>query len=102
MIVDQEGFRNPTGNVIDKDPMGFSTENVRSLIEDYRRAEVVLRAFRWDYFRPGQRVCVNAERYEGPGVVVADSQCPITQIPVLLPNGNVWYYDMTDVTPRTD
>ena len=77
-------------------------ETLRSVIEDYRRAEVVLRTFKREHFRTGQRVLVDAERYTGPGVVVVHSRCPITQIPVLLPNSNVWFYDMSDVVPRTD
>lgn len=79
-----------------QEPRGASGEDERATLEAYRVALRNLNVLRAERFRTGTRVRVSAEKYDGMGVVVADSLCPPTQIPVQLPNGNVWHYDMTD------
>lgn len=76
--------------------------NLRQLLENYRRAEQALRLFRQANYPTGKAVIVDAEKYHGQGIVDADSLCPITKIPVRLENGNVWYYDMSDCNQKAD
>jgi hypothetical protein len=80
----------------EQEPRGATAADERATLEAYRVALRNLNLLRASRFRTGTPVRVSAEKYEGMGVVVADSLCPPTQIPVQLPNGNVWYYDMTD------
>ena len=73
---------------------------LNELLENYRRAEQALRLFRQSNYPTGTLVNVDAVKYHGPGTVAADSLRPVTQIPVKLENGNVWFYDLKDCAPR--
>ena len=72
---------------------------VKAVVEAYVAARSDLLALRKARFPTGSWVRVSAEKYDGLGRVVSDSQCPATQLPVELENGNVWYYDLTDCAP---
>jgi hypothetical protein len=50
-------------------------------------------------FPIGSKVYVNAPRYIGDGIVAKDSMCPMTQLPVKLENGNIWWYSLETCEP---
>ena len=63
-----------------------------TLAERYRSAAHVLIGYRDRVFPKGSVVYVDCDRYRGPGIAARDSACPPDQLPVLLGNGNTWWY----------
>lgn len=53
-------------------------------------------------FKRGTKVVVNCERYQGPGVVVLNSECPPDRLPVRIPNGNVWFYPLECIRAQVE
>jgi hypothetical protein len=65
----------------------------------YRTVHKILDDARAFNFPRGTKVNVKADRYNGPGIVAHLSECPPDQVPVLLGNGNTWWYPIETVTP---
>lgn len=73
--------------------------DIKPVIEAWRAATQQLIAFKASIFPRGTPVLVNADRYHGPGVVgFRSSDVPPDQLPVLLENGNTWWYPIETVT----
>lgn len=73
--------------------------DIKPVIEAWRAATQQLIAFKASIFPKGTPVLVNADRYRGPGVVgFRTSDVPPDQVPVLLGNGNTWWYPIETVT----
>ena len=66
-------------------------------VERYHAALRDLQEYKDREFPMGQSVHVSTGRYHGPGIVVANGQCPPDQVAVLLENGNVWWYPIDHV-----
>lgn len=64
----------------------------KALAERYRDSIKALNEYRDSMFPRGAKVCVDADQYRGPGIVAMDSNCRPDQLPVLLSNGNTWWY----------
>lgn len=45
-------------------------------------------------FPCGTPVVVSCPRYRGPGIASHSDGCPADQLPVRLPNDNVWWYPL--------
>ena len=43
-------------------------------------------------------VRVDNPRYHGIGIVSRQSECPEDRLPVLLSNGNIWWYELETIT----
>ena len=69
-----------------------SNPQALALAEHYRNSVEALRQYRDVVFPKGENVYVDTDRYRGPGVAARDSDCPPDQLPVLLGNGNTWWY----------
>lgn len=72
------------------------------LAKDYRAAREALLSHRFNHLKFRTLVRVNAPRYRGLGVVQADSSCPADEVPVLLGNGNTWWYPVECVAPSDE
>lgn len=57
--------------------------------------------FRRAFFPLGTLVMVNCVKFQGFGTVAAGA-CAPNQLPVLLDNGNVWFYDISDCEPAPE
>ena len=71
------------------------------VINEYRCAREALDKYRSETFPVGTKVYVNHQRYQGPGMIaLRNIETGCDQLPVLLPNGNVWWYEMETVRIR--
>ena len=70
-----------------------------ALAERYRNSVKALNEYRDDMFPKGEKVHVDTDRYRGPGIASRDSGCPPDQLPVLLENGNTWWYPIERCWP---
>lgn len=77
----------------------MSDPYMRQLVTDYRTARERLLSHRGNLFKNHALVHVDCPRYLGLGVVDSDPACPPDQVPVLLCNGNTWWYPVESVTP---
>jgi hypothetical protein len=68
------------------------------LAHDYRIARELLLSHRSNKFQHRKMVRVDCSRYHGIGVVTSDEACPADQVPVLLGNGNTWWYPVESVS----
>lgn len=69
------------------------------LAREYRAARDRLISHRGNRFQPRRLVHVDCPRYLGLGAIAVDSECPLDHVPVLLGNGNVWWYPVESCTP---
>lgn len=73
--------------------------DIKPVIDSWRAAKRQLIAFKAAIFPRGTPVLVNADRYHGPGVVgFGDTDRAPDHVPVLLGNGNTWWYPIETVT----
>lgn len=75
---------------------------LNSLVAGYRNAKNALFSHRGNRFQRNSLVRVDSPRYRGLGMVVDDPACPVDQLPVLLCNGNVWWYPAEKCEPSDD
>lgn len=66
------------------------------LVDLFAKAKKDLEDFKAKNFPFYAPVMVNSQRYEGPGVVWNDENCPPDKLAVRLPNDNVWWYPVCD------
>ena len=75
---------------------------MNKLAADYRNAYAALWSHRGNRFQFRQLVRVDCSRYHGLGSVDRDPACPPDNVPVLLGNGNTWWYPVEAVTPVSE
>lgn len=73
-----------------------SLDNLKERAEKLSKAVQVVETLKNQVFPTGATVNVDSDRYRGPGTVVIDNQCPPHLLPVLLGNGNTWWYPVED------
>ena len=73
--------------------------DIYKYVGEFEWAEEHLKKLRRAIFPPGRKVVEDSDRYKGPGVVTNEDSCPANQLPVRLPNHNVWWYRILDVKP---
>lgn len=80
------------------------TESITDAVRKYREAWESLRDFRSRTYPQWAKVRVNAPTFRGLGVVQYKGQhdCPLDKVPVLLENGNVWWYHIEDCAPTAE
>lgn len=66
------------------------------LVDLFAKAKKDLEDFKAKNFPFYAPVMVNSQRYEGPGIVWNDENCPPDKLAVRLPNDNVWWYPVCD------
>ncbi len=75
-------------------------ELAEALMSSFQCIRTHLEEYKAKSLPSGTEVTVKCDRYDGPGVVVSEDDCPIQQVAVKLPNGNTWWYDVNQVTPK--
>ncbi len=73
----------------------MNKDDLSQLVIEFRRAESKLTAARAEMFPHHSIVRVDNPRFRGFGVVALDHSCGPDQLPVILENGNIWWYDIT-------
>lgn len=68
----------------------------------WREMTRLLREWKDSEFPIGSMVYVDCPRYQGYGLVTADSGCRDENLPVRLENGNVWWYPVDACTRIRD
>ena len=69
------------------------------MLKIYRTSRDALAVYSAENFPKGTKVEVDQPgRYTGPGVVTSEL-CACDQVPVCLPNGNTWWYQIEYVKP---
>lgn len=74
----------------------------QAIAERYRDSVKALNEYRYSMFPKGKKVYVDADSYRGPGVVARDSDCFPDRLPVLLDNGNTWWYPIDRCWPADE
>jgi len=68
------------------------------IVASYHLAVKLLHEYRMARYKRGQFVRVNDARFKGVGIVgVYSSEIPPYKLPVLLENGNTWWYDLESI-----
>lgn len=58
-----------------------------------------LEELKGELFPCRKTVVVDCDRYRGIGVATRWDGCPADQLPVILPNGNTWFYPVESCRP---
>lgn len=85
------------GSLLHRGADGVTAEVENHWVKGFRFHRDRLERAKLTVFPHGAEVLVNCERYKGPGIAVSDSQCPVDQVAVCLPNGNTWFYPIESV-----
>ena len=72
------------------------------LAADYRKAREALLSHRGNRFQFRRLVRVDCAQYHRLGAIGICSACPPDKVPVLLGNGNTWWYPVESVTPSDE
>jgi len=72
------------------------------LAAEYRTARHALISHRCNRFQFRSLVRVDCPQYHGLGSVDIDPTCPPDSVPVLIGNGNTWWYPVESVTPSDE
>lgn len=69
-------------------------------IASFRNLRDALKAAKDSLYPKGCVVRVDNPRYHGLGIVARQAECPDDRLPVLLSNGNIWWYELETITER--
>lgn len=78
----------------------MNREELPAAVASFRELRDALTAATDEHYPPGCVVRVDNPRYHGLGIVARQPGCPADWLPVLLSNGNVWWYELETIVER--